>query len=181
LGRQGSGGAVTQQQQQQQRSQYRRIGDLDARIDAQRVEWLLARRNDARRARDFEQADRIRSDLRGMGCFWDDNERTWSVGGAERTGRGHQGEPMGRAEDWKCPHCSNLNYHFRSVCNRCKAPRPDARAVPASGGSPPVPSRGGSEPAPDRAPLRADSLPDDQRSEDGQDSVRPSQLTPPWW
>ena len=25
--------------------------------------------------------------------------------------------------DWKCYHCKNINYSFRTICNRCKLPK----------------------------------------------------------
>ena len=25
--------------------------------------------------------------------------------------------------DWKCIHCKNINYSFRTLCNRCKLPK----------------------------------------------------------
>ena len=29
-----------------------------------------------------------------------------------------------RKGDWNCPKCNNLNFSFRTVCNRCKIPKP---------------------------------------------------------
>ena len=29
-----------------------------------------------------------------------------------------------RKGDWQCPKCSNLNFSFRVLCNRCKLPKP---------------------------------------------------------
>jgi hypothetical protein len=27
-------------------------------------------------------------------------------------------------EDWTCYNCNNINFYFRQMCNRCKAPKP---------------------------------------------------------
>lgn len=31
----------------------------------------------------------------------------------------------GRTGDWTCNNCRNLNFAFRTVCNRCKLPKPE--------------------------------------------------------
>ena len=31
--------------------------------------------------------------------------------------------PRGKKVDWVCPLCHNLNYAFRTICNRCKIPK----------------------------------------------------------
>jgi hypothetical protein len=31
--------------------------------------------------------------------------------------------PREKKEDWVCPLCHNLNYSFRTICNRCKIPK----------------------------------------------------------
>ena len=30
--------------------------------------------------------------------------------------------------DWICPQCTNLNFGFRKICNRCQIPREEAMA-----------------------------------------------------
>lgn len=32
---------------------------------------------------------------------------------------------IGRTGDWFCNNCKNLNFAFRTVCNRCKLPKPN--------------------------------------------------------
>ena len=32
-------------------------------------------------------------------------------------------EEHNKEGDWKCVHCRNLNYSFRTICNRCKLPK----------------------------------------------------------
>ena len=35
-----------------------------------------------------------------------------------------------RTGDWICKNCRNLNFAFRSECNRCKLPKKDAFEIP---------------------------------------------------
>ena len=32
-------------------------------------------------------------------------------------------EEHNKEGDWRCMHCKNLNYSFRTLCNRCKIPK----------------------------------------------------------
>eukprot|EP00699_Malawimonas_sp_californiana_P001176 EC715062.1.p2 GENE.EC715062.1~~EC715062.1.p2 ORF type:complete len:100 (+),score=18.37 EC715062.1:3-302(+) len=41
---------------------------------------------------------------------------------------GQQGHSQQPVQGWNCPQCSNLNYSFRTQCNRCKADRPNEAA-----------------------------------------------------
>ncbi|KAM7265256.1 hypothetical protein ACFE04_002939 [Oxalis oulophora] len=71
-------------------------------------------------------------------------------GGAGR-GRGRGGDVPGKAwqqdGDWPCPNtsCSNVNFAFRGVCNRCGTARPSG----ASGGGGGIGGRGRGRGAPD--------------------------------
>lgn len=48
--------------------------------------------------------------------------------------RGYLGGPIGlyKVGDWKCPSCNNVNFRFRTLCNRCKLPKPPESKKPAS-------------------------------------------------
>eukprot|EP01052_Picozoa_sp_SAG31_P024492 SAG31_NODE_2087_length_6484_cov_5.038528_4_plen_556_part_01 len=61
------------------------------RPDERAVYDILARRDHAKRNRDFDTADRLRADLRGLGVRCDDKERVWmpmTRGGAGGSGDG---------------------------------------------------------------------------------------------
>ena len=64
----------------------REAGDT-APIDVARVEELLAQRSELRRARDFQGADEIRDELRGMDVTVKDQDGIWFVGRGARGGR----------------------------------------------------------------------------------------------
>ena len=66
-------------QQQSSFGYVRRAGD-DGPIDVARVEELIAERSDLRMARDYEGADAVRDELRGMGVTVHDREMEWFVG-----------------------------------------------------------------------------------------------------
>ena len=69
-----------------------------------------------------------------------------SFGGRGRGGGGRGGGPPssggndipGRDGDWRCGEssCGNMNFSWRSECNRCKTPRPDLTGGSMSGGGP---------------------------------------------
>ena len=53
------------------------------RVDEQRIDAILTQRNDAKRARDFETADRLRDQLQAeFNIRVDDKTREWRVMGA---------------------------------------------------------------------------------------------------
>ena len=35
------------------------------------------------------------------------------------------GKGSGREGDWRCNACNNINFSFRTQCNRCQKPRPE--------------------------------------------------------
>jgi cysteinyl-tRNA synthetase len=41
-------------------------------IDQQRVDWLIGQRNEARRAKNFAEADRLRREIEDMGLILED-------------------------------------------------------------------------------------------------------------
>ena len=41
----------------------------------------------------------------------------------------------GRTGDWTCNNCRNLNFAFRTVCNRCKLPKPETTEKKESKGT----------------------------------------------
>jgi cysteinyl-tRNA synthetase len=63
-----------------------------ADMDVQAVEAMLAKRAEAKSARDYEVADVLQADLKAMGVFIDDRKRTWVVAAANSGGYVLMGE-----------------------------------------------------------------------------------------
>mmetsp|Transcript_64158 Transcript_64158/g.101780 ORF Transcript_64158/g.101780 Transcript_64158/m.101780 type:complete len:164 (-) Transcript_64158:193-684(-) len=79
------------------RSRSRSRGDGGA--DAQKIQALVDERNDARRERDWDRADKLRDELREMGVSFNDTNGTWTgpgglsgqTGHAKGAGKGSKG------------------------------------------------------------------------------------------
>ena len=67
-------------------------------VDQGRVDKLLTERVAAKRSREYDKADKIRDELRGMGVEVHDKERTWSVRGRGRRERSRDRDD-GRGRD----------------------------------------------------------------------------------
>ena len=79
-------------------------------VDEVKVNGLLAERDQARRGRDFDTADRIRELLRGMGVVVDDKKGTWRAGthiggGVDSDGGGRSGWGGGQVGHQGCASC----------------------------------------------------------------------------
>ena len=72
-------------------SGYVRGADDGAPVDEERVEELLAERQDMRFARKFAEADRLRDQLRDMGITVWDRNRLWRHGEASSDDDGRSG------------------------------------------------------------------------------------------
>ena len=62
--------------------------DGGAPCDERRIDDLLTQRNNFRRVKDFDSADRVKEDLYAMGVRCDDKEHTWSCNGGGGKGKG---------------------------------------------------------------------------------------------
>ena len=71
--------------------QYRRDDDRSIPVDEANVTRILAQRTTAKMSRDFNTADALREELRGMGVEVNDQERTWKMRGAGPGGGGYGG------------------------------------------------------------------------------------------
>ena len=64
------------------------------------------------------------------------------MGGGGSGGRG--GRPIAGVDgNWACPACGNVNFAMRSVCNRCKEPKPSQEQVAHQANRAPSQSRNG--------------------------------------
>ena len=72
-------------------NQYRRDDDRSIPVDEANVTRILAQRTTAKMSRDFNTADALREELRGMGVEVNDQERTWKMRGAGPGGGGYGG------------------------------------------------------------------------------------------
>lgn len=102
---------------------YRRVGDVSAPCDVETVNQLLADRQAAKLSRDFNAADQLREQLRGLGINVHDKERTWSVGGSFMVG------------DWS--RYSAVSKAGGSVDGSSPRPSGGTSAIAASGPLPP--------------------------------------------
>lgn len=72
-----------------------------------------------------------------LGGSGDDMSENWSGGGGRGRGRGDTaGKAWQQEGDWLCPNssCSNVNFAFRGVCNRCGTARPAGSSGGGGGG-----------------------------------------------
>ena len=73
---------------------YRRDDDGSMPVDVERVNTILSQRHTLKMQRDFQTADMLRDQLRGMGVEVQDQEKTWRVrGAAPMPGGGFAGGP----------------------------------------------------------------------------------------
>lgn len=47
----------------------------------------------------------------------------------ERGGRGRGIERDLKGKDWECPSCTNINWSWRTTCNKCNASKPAVRKL----------------------------------------------------
>lgn len=59
--------------------EYTRDGDLNLEVDAEKVDEMLRERMQHKLKRDFDAADAIREELKGMGIDVNDKRKTWKV------------------------------------------------------------------------------------------------------
>eukprot|EP01062_Namystynia_karyoxenos_P065601 TRINITY_DN5931_c0_g3_i1.p2 TRINITY_DN5931_c0_g3~~TRINITY_DN5931_c0_g3_i1.p2 ORF type:complete len:158 (+),score=29.03 TRINITY_DN5931_c0_g3_i1:85-558(+) len=84
------------------------------------IQALVDQRQQARAARDFHTADKMRDELRYIGVTLDDPGCRW------RGPKGMEGKymnPMAREGDWPCPKCGFNNFANREDCRQCRANR----------------------------------------------------------
>eukprot|EP00928_Gymnodinium_smaydae_P061127 TRINITY_DN45285_c0_g1_i1.p2 TRINITY_DN45285_c0_g1~~TRINITY_DN45285_c0_g1_i1.p2 ORF type:complete len:180 (-),score=43.84 TRINITY_DN45285_c0_g1_i1:113-652(-) len=94
-----------------------------------KIQALVDERQQCRRDRDFDRADKLREDLRDMGVNVDDSALTWrgpsgldgqvnngSFGGG---GGGGGGGSMRRDGDWDCPSCGAMVFASKDRCFKC--------------------------------------------------------------
>jgi len=96
-----------------------------------RIQKLVDERQQCRRDRDFDRADRLREELRDMGVNVDDTALSWrgpgglegSVGGGFNS-RGGGGAGIERRDgDWDCPKCGAMVFASKDQCFKCGAER----------------------------------------------------------
>eukprot|EP00931_Biecheleriopsis_adriatica_P018558 TRINITY_DN1296_c0_g2_i1.p1 TRINITY_DN1296_c0_g2~~TRINITY_DN1296_c0_g2_i1.p1 ORF type:complete len:187 (-),score=24.69 TRINITY_DN1296_c0_g2_i1:117-608(-) len=104
-------------------------------VDVDRIQDMVDERQEARRSRDFDKADRMRDELRDMNVRVDDTELTWNGPGGTRGnvnnpggkgGGGGGGAPRveRRDGDWDCPNCGKLVFASKDTCFSCGEPKP---------------------------------------------------------
>jgi len=94
---------------------------------------MIDERQQSRRDRDFDKADSLREQLRGMGVNVDDNALTWrgpggmqgkvANGGGYAGGGGGPGGIARRDGDWDCPKCGKLVFAAKDTCFSCGEPK----------------------------------------------------------
>eukprot|EP00746_Dinoflagellata_sp_MGD_P072350 gnl/MRDRNA2_/MRDRNA2_29370_c0_seq1.p1 gnl/MRDRNA2_/MRDRNA2_29370_c0~~gnl/MRDRNA2_/MRDRNA2_29370_c0_seq1.p1 ORF type:complete len:153 (+),score=30.52 gnl/MRDRNA2_/MRDRNA2_29370_c0_seq1:102-560(+) len=96
--------------------------------DEAKIQDMVDERQQCRRDRDFDKADRIRDELRDMGVRVDDTELTWEgpnrMRGKIANGKGGGGGGKGggkerRPGDWDCPNCGKLVFASKEECFAC--------------------------------------------------------------
>eukprot|EP00446_Apocalathium_sp_SHHI-4_P061721 CAMPEP_0177432838 /NCGR_PEP_ID=MMETSP0368-20130122/76897_1 /TAXON_ID=447022 ORGANISM="Scrippsiella hangoei-like, Strain SHHI-4" /NCGR_SAMPLE_ID=MMETSP0368 /ASSEMBLY_ACC=CAM_ASM_000363 /LENGTH=258 /DNA_ID=CAMNT_0018903513 /DNA_START=59 /DNA_END=835 /DNA_ORIENTATION=+ len=94
--------------------------------DRSRFQKLVDERQQCRRDRDFDRADELRDQLRGMGVNIDDTGLTWR-GPDGLEGNVHNGGQPGIARkdgDWDCPGCGKMVFASKSECFSCGEQKP---------------------------------------------------------
>merc|ERR1711972_801849 len=93
-----------------------------------RIQDLVDERQQCRRDRNFDEADKIRDELRDMGVRVNDTDLTWDgphgMRGKIDNGKGGGGGKGRREGDWDCADCGKLNFASRVECFSCGAPKP---------------------------------------------------------
>eukprot|EP00440_Ansanella_granifera_P035366 gb/GFBE01038360.1/.p1 GENE.gb/GFBE01038360.1/~~gb/GFBE01038360.1/.p1 ORF type:complete len:161 (+),score=25.59 gb/GFBE01038360.1/:1-483(+) len=101
--------------------------------DLDRIQDLVDERQQARRDRDFDKADRMRDELKDMGVRIDDTELSWNgPGGSSGVVNNPGGKPPGsrnerRDGDWDCPECGKLVFASKDNCFSCGASKRSSR------------------------------------------------------
>mmetsp|Transcript_94897 Transcript_94897/g.186156 ORF Transcript_94897/g.186156 Transcript_94897/m.186156 type:complete len:168 (-) Transcript_94897:23-526(-) len=94
--------------------------------DRSRIQRLVDDRQQARKDRDFDRADMIRDELRGMGVNVDDTSLSWrGPGGMEGAVSGGGGIQR-RDGDWDCPQCGKMVFASKDSCFSCGAQKPSS-------------------------------------------------------
>ena len=115
-------------------------------------------RRDNRRGRDSQKDDWVcaacnnvnfswRTECNSCGKAKDGNVKAYKSSGRENN-RSNQRRERPRQErhgqnDWECPACNNINFSFRTECNRCGKPKPGGRGNDRSRGGRDSDRRGG--------------------------------------
>merc|ERR1712176_236335 len=81
-----------------------------------RIQKVIAEREEARRAKNFKLGDQLRDELRSMGVTVNDADKIWT-GPNGLTGQINDRRPG----DWDCPQCGLLNFARKEVCFKCGA------------------------------------------------------------
>jgi len=150
-----------------------------------RIQSMVDERQQCRRDRNFDKADELRDQLRGMGVNIDDTDLTWrgpggfegqvanggSFGGGGGGGGGSGAGIQRRDGDWDCPQCGKMVFASKDECFSCGAPKPrggGGRGYDGGGRSPPRKSRYDDSP-PRRSSRYDDSPPRGRRYDDRDD------------
>ncbi len=115
-------------------------------------------RRDNRRGRDSQKDDWVcaacnnvnfswRTECNSCGKAKEGNVKAYKSSGRENN-RSNQRRERPRQErhgqnDWECPACNNINFSFRTECNRCGKPKPGGRGNDRSRGGRDSDRRGG--------------------------------------
>eukprot|EP00747_Dinoflagellata_sp_TGD_P179052 gnl/TRDRNA2_/TRDRNA2_29193_c0_seq1.p1 gnl/TRDRNA2_/TRDRNA2_29193_c0~~gnl/TRDRNA2_/TRDRNA2_29193_c0_seq1.p1 ORF type:complete len:186 (-),score=29.95 gnl/TRDRNA2_/TRDRNA2_29193_c0_seq1:135-692(-) len=100
-------------------------GGGGGRASREEIQRLVDERQEARKERDFDKADRMRQELHDMSVMVDDTRGQW------RGPDGMTGEVAGnfvgiqrREGDWDCPECGKLVFANKDTCYSCGASKP---------------------------------------------------------
>eukprot|EP00929_Paragymnodinium_shiwhaense_P028835 TRINITY_DN16643_c1_g1_i1.p2 TRINITY_DN16643_c1_g1~~TRINITY_DN16643_c1_g1_i1.p2 ORF type:complete len:159 (+),score=38.24 TRINITY_DN16643_c1_g1_i1:137-613(+) len=101
-----------------------RGGGRGGGVDEDRIQQMVDDRQKARRSREFDRADDLRDQLRGMGVNVDDIGLTWKGpdGMEGKVSIGYGGGAGGqerRDGDWDCPKCGAMIFASKSSCFKC--------------------------------------------------------------
>jgi len=102
-----------------------------------RIQKLVDERQQAKKERNFDKADRLEEELRGMGVHENRTDFTWSGP------NGMKGSLIQRRPgDWECPSCSTLCFASKDRCFKCGT-RKDGSGGGGGGRRSPSYDRGG--------------------------------------